>query len=87
MLAIDPVFESEGLRERDLIKWLAIVCMAAAVISGAVLGLWEQIHPFFGHARYQVVASPIQRWSYALPQVFKSIGFVILPRGVSSLMC
>jgi len=63
------------LSERDLIKWLAIACIAAAVISGGVLGLWEQAHPFFGHSRYQVVAPPFQLWSYSILQVFKALGF------------
>ena len=62
------------LSERDLIKWLAIACIAAAAISGGVLGLWEQAHPFFGHSRYQVVAPPFQLWS--ILQVFKALGFL-----------
>ena len=66
----------EMLAKRDLIKWLAIACMAAAVISGGVMGLWETSHPFFGHARYQVVAPPLQLWSYAVLQVSKAIGFL-----------
>src|SRR5205823_11601760 len=64
------------LPERDLIKWLAIACIAAAVISGGVLGLWEQAHPFFGHSRYQVVAPPFQLWSYSILQVFKALRFL-----------
>lgn len=66
----------QKMLQRDFIKLLAIACMTVAVISGAVLGLWEQAHPFFGHARYQVVASPLQLWSYCVLQVFKSIGFL-----------
>ena len=60
----------------SLIGGLALACMAAAVLSGTILGAWEVVHPFFGHSRYNVVASPPQLWTYAAVQALKPFGFV-----------
>ena len=57
-------------------KWLGVACIAAALLSALVLGAWEHLHPFFGHARYQVVAPPLQRWVYAAVQTLKAFGFL-----------
>jgi len=57
-------------------KWLGAACIGAAILSACVLGAWEHVHPFFGHARYQVVAPSIQRWAYAAVQSLKAFGFL-----------
>jgi len=57
-------------------KLLGVACIAAALISACVLGGWEHAHPFFGHARYQVVAPTLQRWTYAAVQTLKAFGFL-----------
>jgi H+/Cl- antiporter ClcA len=67
---------TEMAPEPEVIRWLALACMAAAILSGLLLGLWELAHPFFGQARYRVVVPPVQLWSYAILQVFKSAGFL-----------
>jgi hypothetical protein len=59
-----------------LIKWLAFSCMLAAIFSSLSLAVWEHWQPFFGHTRYQVVAPAVQRWSYAILQCVKSVGFL-----------
>jgi hypothetical protein len=50
--------------------------MAAALVCAVGFGLWEHASPFFGHARYQVVAPPLQRWAYAILQTLKGFGFL-----------
>ena len=50
--------------------------MAAALLSAFVLGASEHAHPFFGRARYQVLALPLQRWAYAAVQTLKAFGFL-----------
>src|SRR5215471_1573699 len=57
-------------------KLLGVVCMVAALLSAFVLGFWEHTHPFFGHARYLVIAPPAQRWAYAAVQSLKAFGFL-----------
>src|ERR1043166_2367840 len=57
-------------------KWLGAACIGAAILSACVLGAWEHVHPFFGHARYQVLAPPLQRWAYAAVQTLKAFGFL-----------
>jgi len=57
-------------------KLLGVACMAAALLSALVLGVWEHTHPFFGHARYLVIAPALQRWVYAAVQSLKALGFL-----------
>ena len=57
-------------------KWLGVTCIGAALLSACVLGAWEHVHPFFGHARYQVIAPPVQRCVYAAVQSLKAFGFL-----------
>jgi len=57
-------------------KLLGVACIAASLLSAIVLGMWEHAHPFFGHARYLVVAPPLQRWVYAAVQSLKAFGFL-----------
>jgi hypothetical protein len=61
---------------KDNHKWLGVACMAAALLSAFVLGASEHAHPFFGRARYQVLALPLQRWAYAAVQTLKAFGFL-----------
>jgi hypothetical protein len=51
--------------------------MAAAILSGLLLGSWEVARPVFGGARYTLnPAPPEQLWNYGVLQAFKSVGFV-----------
>jgi len=71
-----PAKASTQAPDPNLIGKLALACMAAAVLSGTILGTWEMVHPFFGHSRYRVVAPPPQLWTYAALQAIKSFGFL-----------
>ena len=71
-----PAKASTQAPDPNLIGKLALACMAAAVLSGTILGTWEMVHPFFGHSRYKVVAPPPQLWTYAALQAVKSLGFL-----------
>jgi len=69
--------EMEERAEVRLVGRLGFVCMAAAILSGLLLGSWEMARPVFGGARYTLnPASPAQLWSYGVLQAFKSVGFV-----------
>lgn len=72
----EGIASTPGAPYPKLIGRLALTCMAAAVLSGTILGTWELAHPFFGHTRYKVVASWPQLWTYAILQVFKVFGFL-----------
>lgn len=52
---------AEMVPEPELIRWLALACIAAAILSGLLLGLWELTRPVFGRAQYKVVATPVQQ--------------------------
>ncbi len=71
-----PVKASTQAPDPNLIVKLALACMAAAVLSGTILGTWEIVQPFFGHSRYKVFAPPPQLWTYATLQAVKSFGFL-----------
>jgi hypothetical protein len=62
--------------QADNRKLMGVACVAAALLSGIVLGVWEHSHPFFGRTLYQVVALPLQRWAYAAIQTLKAFGFL-----------
>jgi len=63
--------------EARLVGRLGFACMAAAILSGLLLGSWEMARPVFGGVRYTLnPASPAQLWSYGVLQAFKSVGFV-----------
>ena len=69
--------ETETGTEARLVGRLAFACMAAAILSGLLLGSWEMVRPVFGSARYTLnPAPPAQLWSYGVLQAFKSVGFV-----------
>lgn len=63
--------------EGELTKWLALASIAAAILSGLLLGLWELACPIFGQARDALAsAPPVQLWSYSILQAFKAVGFL-----------
>lgn len=69
--------EMEDGTEARLVGRLAFACMAAAILSGLLLGSWEVARPVFGGAKYTLnPVSPAQLWSYGVLQAFKSVGFV-----------
>ncbi len=60
-----------------LIGWLAIACLAAAILSSLLLGICELARPVFGGARYRLnPVPPAQLWSYGILHAFKSVGFI-----------
>src|SRR5689334_18508012 len=61
---------------RGVIAWLGISCMAAALLSGILKGIWELVHPILVNSRAFASASPAQLWSYGVLEVIKSAGFL-----------
>ena len=59
-----------------LVGRLGLACMAAAVLSGILQGLWEMAHPIVVSAGTFASASATQRWGYATLSVIKSLGFL-----------
>ncbi len=58
-----------------LVGRLGLACMAAAVLSGILQGLWEMAHPILLSDSTFAFASATQRWGYATLSVIKSLGF------------
>jgi len=55
---------------------LAIACIAAAILSGIVQGLWEMRYPILQDVHTYASASAGLRWMNALFAVIKSVGFM-----------
>jgi hypothetical protein len=72
-----PLNKMAAEPEAGLIRWLAIACIAAAILSSLLLGFCELARPVFGGARYRFnPVPPAQLWSYGILQAFKSVGFI-----------
>lgn len=54
---------------------LALACMAAAILSGILHGLWEMAHPILITDSTFAAGSAAQRWGYGILSVIKSAGF------------
>src|SRR5262249_6181589 len=77
MKARTALNETETVTEARLVGRLGFACMAAAILSGLILGSWGMARPLFRGARSTLnPASPAQLWSYGVLQAFKSVGFV-----------
>src|SRR5690349_24452397 len=66
---------SAGQRE-NLIAWLGLSCMAAALLSGTLKGIWELSRPILVNPQTFAFASPAQLWAYGILEVIKSAGFL-----------
>ena len=66
---------SVGQRE-NLIAWLGLSCMAAALLSGTLKGIWELSRPILVNPQTFASASPAQLWAYGILEVIKSAGFL-----------
>jgi hypothetical protein len=58
-----------------LVARLGWACMAAALLSGILQGLWELAHPILITDATFAAAAGTQRWGYGLLAVIKSAGF------------
>ena len=61
---------------QSLIAWLGFACMAAALLSGILKGLWELSHPILNDTHTLPFAPPAQLWAYGILEVIKSAGFL-----------
>jgi len=59
-----------------LVERLGLACMAAAILSGVLQGLWEMARPILVTADTFAVAPAAQRWGYAAMSSIKSAGFL-----------
>lgn len=59
-----------------LVGRLSLACMAAAILSGILQGLWERADPILITESAFASASTTQRWSYGILSVIKSAGFL-----------
>ncbi len=62
--------------EERLVARLSLTCMAAAILSGIVQGLWEMQRPILITSSTFASASAAQRWGYGLLSAIKSVGFL-----------
>jgi hypothetical protein len=67
--------EATGQR-RELIARLGLSCMAAALLSGILKGLWEMSRPILVDPQTFAAAPPAQLWGYGVLEVIKSAGFL-----------
>jgi hypothetical protein len=58
-----------------LVPRLGLACMAAAILSGILQGLWEMAHPILTTDSAFASASAWQRRGYAMLSLIKSVGF------------
>jgi hypothetical protein len=73
------IFAKEGTKypPAGVIGALGLACVATAVISGLLLGLWEMAHPVFGHGRYTInPVSASHLWTFCILQAVKPLGFI-----------
>jgi hypothetical protein len=72
----ETVNDASLFQRRDLIAWLGLSCMAAALLSGILKGLWELSRPILAGPQTFASASPVQLWTYGILEVIKSAGFL-----------
>jgi hypothetical protein len=73
------MFSKQGRRypPAGLIRVLGSTCVAIAVVSGLLLGLWELVQPVFGHGRYTInPVSAMHLWTFCILQAVKPLGFI-----------
>ena len=64
-----------GQRE-NLIAWLGLSCIVAALLSGILKGVWELSRPILVNPQTFAFAPPAQLWAYGILEVIKSAGFL-----------
>jgi hypothetical protein len=76
MSQTQTALEDRVASESDLIGWLGVSCMAAAVLSGVLKGVWEMARPVLTSAEAFASAPRAQLWGYGVLEVVKSAGFL-----------
>jgi hypothetical protein len=62
--------------QTKLVSRLGLACMAAAVVSGILQGVWEMARPILITSDTFAAAPASQRWGYAVLSIIKSAGFL-----------
>jgi hypothetical protein len=76
MTATDEVASDVSLTQiSNLIARLGLSCMAAALLSGVLKGIWELASPILNHPQAFASVPPAQLWGHALLEVIKAAGF------------
>lgn len=69
--------EAANLQQRrSLIAWLGLSCMAAALLSGILKGLWELSRPMLDSPQTLASTSPALVWTYCILEVGKAGGLL-----------
>jgi hypothetical protein len=68
----DPYVSETG----NMIGWLGVSCMTAAILSGILKGVWEITNPILEDPATFAFANPTQLWGYGLLEVVKAVGFL-----------
>jgi hypothetical protein len=68
--------EESVASESDLIGWLAVSCMAAALLTGLLKGVWEIARPVVTSAEAFASTPLALLWAYNLLEVIKTAGFL-----------
>jgi hypothetical protein len=62
--------------EARAVERLGFACMATAILTGILQGLWEIAHPVLITESTFASASAAQRWGYGILSAIKSVGFL-----------
>jgi hypothetical protein len=69
--------DDASIKQRgNLIARLGLSCIAAALLSGILKGLWELSRPILVDPQAFASASPAQLWGYGILEIIKSVGFL-----------
>lgn len=71
------MIDEASIGQKDsLLAWLGLSCMAAALLSGILKGVWEMSRPILVDAQTFSAAPRAQLWGYGILEVIKSAGFL-----------
>ena len=77
MTANDETLHDVSLQQNPrLIAWLGFSCMAAALLSGVLKGIWELSRPILVGRQTLAFAWSPQLWAYGILEVIKPAGFL-----------
>ena len=77
MTAADQISsDASPLHRSNLIAWLGLSCMAAALLCGVLKSFWESAYPILNDREALAAASRAHLWTHSLLEVIKPAGFL-----------
>ena len=72
----ETLSDASPARRENLIAWLGLSCMAAALLSSVLNSIWELARPILADPQTFASAPPAQLWGHSILEVIKSAGFL-----------